>query len=206
VGADDNELEDAFGLICERADAGCTPARRRVLEEVIQLAVEIAREGREGRKIGTLFVFGDVDQVMARSRPLLLDPLKGHEPELLHVDEPGLRETVKELAQLDGAFLVAEDGTFVSAGRYVDVDLDTELFLPGLGARHAAGASITKATRALAVVVSQSSIVRVFVDGEVVAEIVPELFLISRQQLFARGAEIRSMPDVGLTVAVAGAA
>lgn len=206
MGADDNELEDAFGPICERADAGCTPARRRVLEEVIQLAVEIAREGREGRKIGTLFVFGDVDQVMARSRPLLLDPLKGHEPELLHVDEPGLRETVKELAQLDGAFLVAEDGTFVSAGRYVDVDLDPELFLPGLGARHAAGASITKATRALAVVVSQSSIVRVFVDGEVVAEIVPELFLISRQQLFARGAEIRSMPDVGLTVAVAGAA
>ncbi len=30
-----------------------------VLEHVVALAVEIAREGREGRKIGTLFVVGD---------------------------------------------------------------------------------------------------------------------------------------------------
>jgi diadenylate cyclase len=194
----------ALGLIGERVE--CTPARRHVLEQIVQLAVEIAREGREGRKIGTLFVIGDVDEVVARSRPLLLDPLYGHGPELLRVSEPGLRETVKELAQLDGAFLVDDDGTFVSAGRYVDVDLDPELFLPGLGTRHAAGASITRATRALAVVVSQSSVVRVFVDGEVRAEIIPELFLMSKQQLFARGAEIRTMPDVGLTVAVAGAA
>jgi DNA integrity scanning protein DisA with diadenylate cyclase activity len=205
MGADSDGLERAFGLICDRTDAGCTPERRRVLEEIIQLAVEIAREGREGRKIGTLFVVGDVAAVLERSRPLLLDPLHGHDPEVLHVSEPGLRETVKELAQLDGAFLVADDGTFVSAGRYVDVDLDSELFLPGLGARHAAGASITRATAALAVVVSQSSVVRVFVNGEVRAEIIPELFLISRQQLFTPAAEIRSLPDVGLTVAVAGA-
>src|SRR5919107_663668 len=37
----------------------CTEKRevdRRVLEETVSLAVEIAREGREGRKIGTLFV------------------------------------------------------------------------------------------------------------------------------------------------------
>jgi len=32
-----------------------------VLEQYIQLAVEIAREGREGRKIGTLFVVADED-------------------------------------------------------------------------------------------------------------------------------------------------
>jgi diadenylate cyclase len=205
VGTDSDDLDRAFGLICERADAGCTPERRRALEEIIQLAVEIAREGREGRKIGTLFVVGDVPSVIERSRPLLLDPLYGHDPEALHVSEAGLRETVKELAQLDGAFLVAEDGTFVSAGRYIDVDLDSELFLPGLGTRHAAGASITRSTAALAVVVSQSSVVRVFVNGEVRAEIIPELFLMSRQQLFTRAAEIRSLPDVGLTVAVAGA-
>ena len=30
-----------------------------VLKQVVSLAVEIAREGREGRKIGTLFVVGD---------------------------------------------------------------------------------------------------------------------------------------------------
>ncbi len=44
------------------------------LEPVIELAVEIAREGREGRRMGTLFTFGDVEAVLARSRPLILDP------------------------------------------------------------------------------------------------------------------------------------
>ncbi len=47
-----------------------------VLEKTIALAVEIAREGREGRKIGTLFVVGDSEEVMRRSKPLILDPCK----------------------------------------------------------------------------------------------------------------------------------
>src|SRR5688572_13528193 len=49
--------------------------KKENLEPVIELAVEIAREGREGRRIGTLFTFGDADAVLARSRPLILDPL-----------------------------------------------------------------------------------------------------------------------------------
>ena len=118
------------------------------------------------------------------------------------MQRPDLRETVKELAQLDGAFVVADDGTFVSAGRYVDVDLPTATFVPGLGTRHAAAASISGTTGAVAVVVSQSSVVRVFSGGEVRAEIIPELFLMSRQQLFMPEAEIRSMPEAGITLAV----
>jgi DNA integrity scanning protein DisA with diadenylate cyclase activity len=196
-----DQLERSYGSICERVH--CTPERRRTLEEVIQLAVEIAREGREGRKIGTLFVVGNVDEVMDQSRPLLLDPLYGHAPDVLHVDRNDLRETVKELAQLDGAFLVDDDGTFVAAGRYIDVDLaDPANFAAGLGTRHAAGASISKATGAVAIVVSQSSVVRVYAKGKVKAEIIPELFLLSRERLFVPSPEIRAMPDVGVTLAV----
>ena len=184
--------------------ARCQGKRKRTLEELVQLGVEIAREGREGRKIGTLFVVGDVERVLASSRPLLLDPLYGHPPELLDLSSAEFRETVKELAQLDGAFIVEEDGTFVSAGRFVDVDLAApENFLPGLGTRHAAAASITRATDANAVVVSQSSVVRVFADGELRAEIIPELFLL-KNRLRTRDAEITERPEAGLTVAVAG--
>ena len=198
----EEQLDRIFGSVCARTR--CDEARKQTLEEVIQLAVEIAREGREGRKIGTLFVVGDVEQVLGRSRPLLLDPLYGHPTELLQVGRPDLRESVKELAQLDGAFLVGDDGTFVSAGRFIDVDLGGTTFLPGLGARHAAAASISRATSAVAVVVSQSSVVRVFSGGEVRAEIIPELFLMSREQLFTPSADIRQMPEAGITVAVAG--
>ena len=200
--ARDERLDRIFGPLCTRA--GCSETRRRTLEEVVELAVELAREGREGRKIGTLFVVGDVEATLPRTRPLLLDPLFGHPRELLHVSRPDFRETVKELAQLDGAFLVDEDGTFVSAGRFVDVDLGAASFLPGLGARHAAAASISATTSAIAVVVSQSSIVRVFADGEVSAEIIPELFLMSRERLFAPRADVRLVPEAGLTLAVAG--
>jgi diadenylate cyclase len=195
----------AFGSVCK--STRCSPERRQTLESLVQLAVELAREGREGRKIGTLFVIGDVENVAARSRPLLLDPLYGHPADVLHVDRPDFRETVKELAQLDGGFLVADDGTFVSAGRYIDVDVSAPTnFIPGLGTRHAAAASVTRETRATAVAVSQSSVVRVFSDGEIRAEIIPELFLMSRDGLFTREAELRQLPELGVTLAVAGEA
>ncbi|HEX5700702.1 MAG TPA: hypothetical protein VFX77_08645, partial [Rubrobacter sp.] len=83
----------------------CTEKRevdRRVLEETVSLAVEIAREGREGRKIGTLFVVGDSGEVIKRSKPLILDPLHGHPDESKQIENPDMRETIKELAQLDG--------------------------------------------------------------------------------------------------------
>jgi diadenylate cyclase len=196
-----DRLEAVFGPVADRTR--CSEAMRRTLEEVIELAVEIAREGREGRKIGTLFTVGDVDAVRERSRSLLLDPLYGHSAELLHISRPEFRETVKELAQLDGAFLVRSDGTFVSAGRFIDVDVSNETnFIAGLGTRHAAGASISRATSAVAVVVSQSSVVRVFARGELLAEIIPELFLLSRERLLTPGADVLPMPEAGLTLAV----
>ena len=194
----------AYGPVTK--SARCLGVRKRALEAIVQLAVELAREGREGRKIGTLFVIGDVENVLARSRPLLLDPLHGHPAEVLHADLPDFRETVKELAQLDGAFVVDDDGTFVSAGRFIDVDLTPQNFLPGLGTRHAAAASVTRETRATAVAVSQSSVVRVFGHGEVRAEIIPELFLMSKDGLFTRSAEVSQVPELGVTLAVAGEA
>src|SRR5436309_15945649 len=114
---DREQLENVYGPIA--ASTRCKQVRRETVEAVVELGVELAREGREGRKIGTLFVIGDVDSVLDQSRSLLLDPLYGHAEELLQVERPEFRETVKELAQLDGAFVVRDDGTFVSAGRYV---------------------------------------------------------------------------------------
>ena len=149
-----------------------------VLKQTVSLAVEIAREGREGRKIGTLFVVGDSRAVIKRSKPLILDPLQGHPDEDKQIVSPDMRETIKELAQLDGAFLVSNSGVVLSAARYIDAASDS-LNLPlGLGSRHMAGASISRNTNAVAVVVSESSMVRMFDDGELVSEIVPELWMI----------------------------
>jgi len=151
-----------------------------VLESLIELAVEIAREGREGRRIGTLFTLGDEEAVMAKSRPLILDPLSGHPESLRKIDNPNLRGTIKELAQLDGAFVVSRDGIVLSACRYLDA-LASKVDVPlGLGSRHIAAANISAATEAVAIVVSESSVVRLFCHGKLVGEIIPELWMINR--------------------------
>ena len=166
-------LENLLHEVCsERRGVNNSTLRR-----VVDLAVEIAREGREGRKIGTLFVVSDSEAVLKHSRPMILDPLYGHPHESKRIDDPDVRETLKELAQLDGAFVVSDEGVVLSAARYVDAASD-DLDLPlGLGSRHVAAASISKQTNAVAVAVSESSTVRMFDDGELVAEIVPELWL-----------------------------
>ena len=151
------------------------------LESVIILAVEIAREGREGRKIGTMFIVSDSDRVIRKSKSLILDPLGLHPAEARHIDNPDLRETVKELSQLDGAFIVSDDGVVLSACRYINAS-SRGIRLPlGLGSRHVAAASITKQTKSIAVVVSESSVVRIFDRGSIVTEILPELWLLNRQ-------------------------
>ena len=154
--------------------------KSQVLREVVELAIEISREGREGRKVGTIFVVGDVDSVKKHSRPLILDPLSRHPTKQKHLTDANLRETVKELAQLDGGFIVDEEGHVLSAARYFDASSSGIEIHLGLGARHMAAASITKRTNAVAIVVSESSIVRIFRKGNLVAEILPELWLLSR--------------------------
>jgi len=151
-----------------------------VLDSLLELAVEIAREGREGRRIGTLFTLGDEQEVLARSKPLILDPLLGHPESSRHLSNSGLRGTLKELAQLDGAFVVSSHGTVVSACRYLYA-VTPEIELPlGLGSRHIAAANMSASTKAVALVVSESSVVRLFCHGELVAEIIPELWMMDR--------------------------
>jgi diadenylate cyclase len=151
-----------------------------VLEPLIELAVEIAREGREGRRIGTLFTLGDEDAVLAKSRPLILDPLTGHPETARHVSDPNLRGTIKELAQLDGGFVVSSSGVFLSACRYLDASAQQVEVPLGLGSRHIAAAHMSAATDAVGIVVSESSIVRLFCHGKLVAEIIPELWMMDR--------------------------
>jgi DNA integrity scanning protein DisA with diadenylate cyclase activity len=154
-----------------------------VLESLIGLAVEIAREGREGKRVGTLFTLGDEKAVLARSRPLILDPLQGHPEASRHVTNLNLRGTIKELAQLDGAFVVSHEGIFLSACRYLDAVAAPVQVPLGLGSRHIAAANMSAVTKAVGIVVSESSVVRLFCHGQLVGEIIPEVWMMDHAQL-----------------------
>ncbi len=144
------------------------------LQTVVNLALEIGREGREGKPVGTLFVVGDTQKVRKMSRSASFDPVKGYSRKERNLKSARVREGIKEIAQMDGAIIVAADGTVEAAAQYLDASAADISLSKGLGARHWAAAAITRATKAVAVAVSESSgTVRILQNGEVVLRIEP---------------------------------
>lgn len=145
-----------------------------VLRRVIDLAVEIGREGREAKKVGTIFVVGDHRRVLELSHEQIHDPFRGYTKKERGIRSSRVRESIKELSQIDGAFVVANDGSVVAAGRILNPGPGEITLSTGLGARHVAAAGISKSTKAVAIAVSESTgTVRVFQDGKVVLRIEP---------------------------------
>ena len=159
-----------FGELWQLSDdIGRCDIEPSVLHRVLQLANDIALEGREGRPVGTLFVLGDYEHVAARCRQLVINPFRGYTAEEMDILDPSLAETFKEYSQLDGAFLVRGDGTVMAAGACIQASAHENESFSGLGTRHAAGAAISAATDAVAVVLSQSTgAVSVFKGGKLI--------------------------------------
>ena len=83
-----------------------------------------------------------------------------------------MKETIREFSAMDGAFVIADDGTILAAGRYLGAAIDESTLPRGLGSRHIAAAGITTLTRAVAFVISESSgDVRIFKDGRIIMHI-----------------------------------
>jgi DNA integrity scanning protein DisA with diadenylate cyclase activity len=144
------------------------------LKTVVDLAVDIGREGREGKPVGTLFVVGDSRKALHHSHPAGFDPVKGYSRKERTLDDPRVREGIKEISGLDGAIIVSADGIVEAAARYLDASAADITLAKGLGARHWAAAAISRATNAVAVAVSETSgTVRIFQNGEVVLRIEP---------------------------------
>lgn len=144
------------------------------LRVVVDTAVSIGREGREGKAVGTMFVVGDHKKVLKESRPGGFDMVKGYTAKERNMFDAKTREGIKELAQLDGMFIISSEGTVEGSARIIDTSPVEITMTKGLGSRHFSGAAISKNTEAIAVVVSQSSgTVRIFQNGEVVLRIEP---------------------------------
>jgi diadenylate cyclase len=146
---------------------------------VIDIALDIGALGREGRSVGTIFVIGDTDSVMMASHQAVFNAFRGYPRKERRIVSGEVVESIKELAKIDGATIISEDGVVEAAGRHLDAGGVVSKKLRGLGARHRAAAGITRKTDAVAVVVSESTgKVTVFEKGIVIAELVP---LISRR-------------------------
>lgn len=149
--------------------------KQEVFESILNIALEIGREGREGRLIGTAFLMGSSKRVMEKSKQLILNPFEGHLIGERLITNPEIRETIKELAQLDGVFVITGDGVIEATGRYLTVDTSKVDVPRGLGTMHAAVAAMTLDSDSIGITVSQSGgIVRILRNGEISMTIEPQ--------------------------------
>ncbi|MEI6325242.1 MAG: DNA integrity scanning protein DisA nucleotide-binding domain protein, partial [Gemmataceae bacterium] len=101
-------------------------------------------------------------------------PFRGYSAAERDVRNPVVREQIKDLAKLEGALIIRRDGVAIAGCMRVEAPERSYNLSMGLGTRHAAASAISKATRAIAVTVSQSTgAVRLFQGGDVVLRIEP---------------------------------
>ena len=168
------DLDSEFEMFSVSFESLVPPdVRPAVFERVLSLAGELGLEGREGRPVGTIFILGDTDRVLALSRQLVINPFQGYPESERNVLDPRLEETLKEFSAIDGAFIVRGDGVVLCSGRYLVPQGPLQEPLPqGLGTRHEAAVGITACSDALALCISQSTgTVSIFRSGRLVADI-----------------------------------
>jgi DNA integrity scanning protein DisA with diadenylate cyclase activity len=174
----DNLLVLEFGTEFEIISSSDLPiiseiAMPEVFDTLLNLALELSSEGKEGRKpAGTIFVLGKHEEVLKFSHPMVINPFQGYPEGERNVLDPRLKETVKEFSSIDGAFIIREDGVLLAAGRHLDASGENIEIPLGLGSRHRAAAGITSLTNALAIVISEETGgVRIFHHGKIFMEI-----------------------------------
>lgn len=146
----------------------------KTVKAVVDLAVQIGREGREGKPVGAMFVVGDTRRVLEHCSDGGADPFRGYNKKHRYLLDPKVQEDAKEISQLDGAFVINPDGFIERSRQMLEVSHESLTMSKGLGSRHWAAAAITQRTKALAVVVSQSTgTVRLFQNGQLVIRIEP---------------------------------
>ena len=153
-------------------DATKTVVGSREFGRIIDIALQLSSEGREGKAIGAAFVLGEPEELHPHLSQLILNPFEGHSRKLRNIHSEEFLESLREFSALDGAFVVNMRGVVESAGTYIYAPAKKVKLSPGLGARHTAAASITAQTNSVAVVISESSgCVTVFHDGQAILEL-----------------------------------
>ncbi len=147
-------------------------AQPEVFEWLLTLALELAQEGKEGKPLGTVFVLGDHEKVLSMSSQMIINPFAGVPENERNILDPAMKETIREFCTIDGAFIIRDDGVILAAGRHLSPSVETSELPQGLGARHRSAAGITALSKAISVVISESTgDIRIFSRGKLLLEI-----------------------------------
>lgn len=129
-----------------------------VYNNLLSISKEIAKN-----KSGALFVISD-----NKNFANLYEPLYPQAIANTSIFQKGAKELIIKLAELDGAFLVGEEGTLHAFGARI---LKSKA-LPGYGTKHAAAVGITSNIKnSTAILVSEENHwIKIFRDGKILVE------------------------------------
>ncbi|MEO0447054.1 MAG: diadenylate cyclase, partial [Verrucomicrobiota bacterium] len=145
-----------FGEHTEGANRALLGSREFL--RLFDIALKFATEGREGKPLGTIFVLGEPDALAGMTKPLIINPCEGHPKRARSIHDESFVESMRELAALDGAFIIDRKGVVEQAGVYLSAAVTKRVQVEkGLGARHMGAAALTAKAEALAIVISESS-------------------------------------------------
>jgi|GEM_PF-214720 PAS domain S-box-containing protein len=143
-----------------------TDVREEVFDILFHAAIELGRGGRELRKVGTSFIIGDADRVMANSRQCSINSFEGKGMDQRMVQDRETVENIKNLSLLDGAFVIDGIGLVCASSRHLLAPGMDVRIREGYGTRHASVAAMTQVSRSVGIVVSESDgTVTIFRNG-----------------------------------------
>ena len=70
---------------------------------------------------------------MELSNQMVINPFSGVPEAERNIMDYGLKETVREFASIDGAFVIRDDGVILAAGRHLKASTEDEELPQGLG-------------------------------------------------------------------------
>ncbi len=132
--------------------------KKETYNRIMDIAKDIAY-----KKEGSMFIMAPKEKLKSKYELLFPQVLSRHS-----ISEHGMHEILVRLAELDGAFLVSDDGELFAMGARIKKSIS----LPGFGTRHAAAAGLTsEVPEAVAILVSEKTgWIRVFQEGRIALE------------------------------------
>ncbi|MBS3111841.1 DNA integrity scanning protein DisA nucleotide-binding domain protein [Candidatus Woesearchaeota archaeon] len=132
-------------------------------ENVYDFLLETGKKLAE-KNMGALFVIADSKKFEGTYEILYPQIIRDQ-----RIFEKGCQELILKLAELDGAFLIGEDGSLVAFGARIK----QSKVLPGYGTKHAAATGITGNIQdSTAILVSEETRwTKVFKNGEIILEV-----------------------------------
>lgn len=176
---DDKAVGNTVHLLCMEGNienildrSGTKGNKRSIMKRALDILIGLSLKGYEGKSVGAIYLIGDIEGIRRNSTQMIINPFKAWRD--INIKDEKQLPTIEAFTQLDGALVVDVRGMVHYAGRMIntkdtdcsDISRDFERRRGrGSGTRWRAARFITSRTRTIALTLSSSGDITVFMNG-----------------------------------------